>query len=82
MYPKEQWESNKRAMALSTSGPVGLGGYGMTSKATYDHKFELLDLDNICSHVSLASKCHNLQNVGSVTKVKHRPSFIPLILAE
>ena len=41
----------------------------MTSKATSDLEFELLDLDNLCSHVPLASKCHNLavlHNVGTV----------------
>ena len=40
----------------------------MTSKATSDLEFELLDLDNLCSHVPLASKCHNLSilhNIGT-----------------
>ena len=61
----------------------------MTSEATSDLEFELLDFDNLCSHVSVASKCHNLQTVGMyrmdhvlLTKVKHRTSFIPRIVAE
>ena len=53
----------------------------MTSEATYDLEFELIDLNNLCSHVSLASKCHNLRNVGSVTKLYHQSSFIIRILA-
>ena len=37
----------------------------MTLEATYDQKFELLDFASLCSHVSLASECHILQNVGT-----------------
>ena len=54
----------------------------MISEAAYNLEFELLDLNSLYSYVSLAYKCHNLQNDGTVTKVKHRPSIIPLILAE
>ena len=49
---------------LSDAG--GLGGHWMTSEGTYELEFELLDLDNLSSHVSLSSKCHNSQNVGTV----------------
>ena len=34
--------------------------------AAYELKFELPDLDNLSSHVSLASKCHNSQNIGTL----------------
>ena len=35
----------------------------MASEATYDLKFELLDRVQLCSLVSLASKCSTLTNV-------------------
>ena len=57
----------------------------MTLEATYEVEFELLDLDNLCSHVSLAPKRHNLQNVGTdflLTKCYHQSGPIPGILAE
>ena len=34
---------------------------------------DLSDLDNVCSHVSLASKCHNLQNVGTYSGRPRQP---------
>ena len=49
----------------------------MTSEATYNLKFELLDFNNLCFRVSLASKCHNLQNFGTSQKLKHHTDSIP-----
>ena len=49
----------------------------MTSEATYNLKFELLDFNNLCFRVSLASKCHNLQNFLTITKFKHDNDSIP-----
>ena len=56
----------------------------MTSEATCNLEFELLDLDSLHSHVSLASKFHNLQNDGTVvlTKVEHHSDSITRIVAE
>ena len=54
----------------------------MTLGATYDLEFDLLDLNNLCFHAFLASKYHNLQNFGTVTKVKHHTESIPLILPQ
>ena len=33
----------------------------MTSEVTYDLGIELLDLDNLCSHVSVVPNCHQSQ---------------------
>ena len=46
--------------------------------AAYELKFELPDLDNLSSHVSLASKCHNSQNIG--TAIFMKVSCSPLLL--
>ena len=35
----------------------------MTSEVTSDLKIQLSDLDYLCFHVSLASKCHYFKNV-------------------
>ena len=50
----------------------------ITSEATYELEFELLDLDNLSSYVSLASKCHNSQNIG--TAIFMKVSCSPLLL--
>ena len=43
------------------------------SKFTSDLEFELLDLDNLCSHVSLASNCHYSLNLD---RRRRRPNII------
>ena len=37
----------------------------MTSEVAYDRRFELLDLDSLCSNVSMASNCYRSQDVSS-----------------
>ena len=38
----------------------------MTSEVTYDLGIKLLDLDNLCSHVSVVSNCHQSQDVTTL----------------
>ena len=37
----------------------------MTSEVAYDRRFKLLDLDSLCSNVSMASNCYRSQDVSS-----------------
>ena len=37
----------------------------MTSEVAYDRRFELLDLNSLCSNVSMASNCYGSQDVSS-----------------
>ena len=49
----------------------------MTSEVTSDLEFKLLDLENLCSPVSLASKCHYSPNVyGRRPNITHWPAWL------
>ena len=37
----------------------------MTPEVAYDLRFELLDLDSLCSNVSMASNCYRSQDIAS-----------------
>ena len=42
---------------IASNGIQGHGGLQTTSEVTSDLKIQLSDIDYLCSHVSLASKC-------------------------
>ena len=57
---------------IASNGLRGHGGLQTTSEVTSDLKIQLSDLDYLCSHVSLASKCFYSLNLPR----RRRPNII------